>query len=163
MVRSRGEAEQQGAGSVIVIPVVLLPAGRGQMESSFRNATDAIGILMTVRNHSTIINVDLTPPISSWSIVANGSRMSISEVTRARDIVPLCGEQLTLFEIEPFVAGAQGWFALAPNVAPPSIARLFELVADQGRISKGRDLWNRQLPTIDAVSVRPSLEAPSRC
>jgi hypothetical protein len=61
-----------------------------------------------------------------------------------RDTVRLCGDWLTVFGgllgFESFVDGAQDRVAVASNVAPASMARLFELVADERRIMEARAL-----------------------
>ena len=80
---------------------------------------------------------------------------STLEVTRVRDIIRLCGDNMTVFGgilgFESFVDGAQGWVAVASNVAPGPMARLFELVADEGKVFEARDLYLNWLPIIEAV------------
>jgi 4-hydroxy-tetrahydrodipicolinate synthase len=52
---------------------------------------------------------------------------------------------------ESFVEGASGWVAVASNVAPAPLARLFSLVADAGQITEARALYMRYLPLIRFV------------
>jgi 4-hydroxy-tetrahydrodipicolinate synthase len=72
-----------------------------------------------------------------------------------RDIIRLCGERMTVFGgilgFESFVEGAQGWVAVASNVAPAAMARIFELVADEDAIKAARALYLEQLPLIEFV------------
>jgi 4-hydroxy-tetrahydrodipicolinate synthase len=52
---------------------------------------------------------------------------------------------------ESFVEGAQGWVAVASNVAPGAMARIFSLVADEGAIANARELYLKYLPLIEFV------------
>ena len=72
-----------------------------------------------------------------------------------RDIIRLCGERMTVFGgilgFESFRAGAAGWVAVASNVIPGPLSRLFTLVAEEQRIDEGRALYHRYLPLIEFV------------
>jgi 4-hydroxy-tetrahydrodipicolinate synthase len=72
-----------------------------------------------------------------------------------RDIIRLAGEDMTVFGgilgFESFVMGAEGWVAVASNVAPGPMARIFELVADEKKIDEARALYLKWLPIIQAV------------
>ena len=72
-----------------------------------------------------------------------------------RDIIRLCGDRMTVFGgilgFESFVEGAEGWVAVASNLAPGPLARLFTLVADDQRIAEARALYLRYLPLIEFV------------
>ncbi len=109
-------------------------------------------------NNPATANVDLTPPVvARLSTIPNCRyiKESTLEVTRVRDILRLCGERMTVFGgilgFESFVAGASGWVAVASNVAPAALARLFTLVADEGQVAEGRALYHRYLPVIEFV------------
>jgi 4-hydroxy-tetrahydrodipicolinate synthase len=72
-----------------------------------------------------------------------------------RDIIRLCGDSMTVFGgilgFESFVSGAAGWVAVASNVAPGPLSRLFTLVADEDRVKEARALYHRYLPLIEFV------------
>lgn len=52
---------------------------------------------------------------------------------------------------ESFVMGAQGWVAVASNVAPAAMARIFTLAADEKKYDEARALYLEWLPVIQAV------------
>ncbi len=52
---------------------------------------------------------------------------------------------------ESFVEGAEGWVAVASNVAPRQMARIFELVKDENRVPEAHKLYLEWLPLIEAV------------
>jgi 4-hydroxy-tetrahydrodipicolinate synthase len=52
---------------------------------------------------------------------------------------------------ESFVEGAQGWVAVASNVVPSAMARIFSLVVDDGAIMDARELYLKYLPLIEFV------------
>ncbi len=158
VVRRSREAERLGADGVMIIPPFYSTPTEDELYHHYKTAADAIGIPIMIYNNPAVTNVDLTPPIVARLATIEGCQYvkeSTLEVTRVRDIIRLCGDRMTVFGgvlgFESFVEGAQGWVAVASNVAPGPMARLFELVADQGHIAEGRALYLHWLPIIEAV------------
>jgi 4-hydroxy-tetrahydrodipicolinate synthase len=158
VVRRSREAERLGADGVMIIPPFYCTPSEDELYHHYRTAADSIGIPVMIYNNPAVTNVDLTPRIVARLATIEGCRYikeSTLEITRVRDIIRLCGDRLTVFGgvlgFESFVEGAQGWVAVASNVAPGPMARLFELVADEGRIMEGRALYLQWLPIIEAV------------
>ncbi len=158
VVRRSREAERLGADGVMIIPPFYCTPTEEELYHHYKTVADAIGIPVMIYNNPAVSNVDLTPPIVARLAGIDGCRYikeSTLEVTRVRDIIRLCGDRLTVFGgvlgFESFVEGAQGWVAVASNVAPRPMARLFELVANEGRVAEGRALYLHWLPIIEAV------------
>jgi 4-hydroxy-tetrahydrodipicolinate synthase len=119
---------------------------------------DAIGLPIMVYNNPATANVDLKPDlVARLAQIENCLyiKESTLEVTRVRDIIRLCGDRMTVFGgilgFESFVEGAQGWVAVASNVMPKAMARIFSLVADEGAIPAARKLYLETLPLIEFV------------
>jgi 4-hydroxy-tetrahydrodipicolinate synthase len=111
-----------------------------------------------VYNNPATANVDLKPELVARLAEIDNClyiKESTIEVTRVRDIIRLCGERMTVFGgilgFESFVEGAQGWVAVASNVVPAAMARIFSLVADDQAITKARELYLEYLPVIEFV------------
>lgn len=158
VVRKSREAERLGADGVMIIPPFYSSPNEEELYVHYKTAADAIGIPVMIYNNPAVTNIDLTPPIVARLATIEGCQYikeSTLEITRVRDIIRLCGDRLTVFGgvlgFESFVAGAQGWVAVASNVAPAPMARLFELVADEGRVFEARELYHHWLPIIQAV------------
>ena len=158
VVRRSREAERLGADGVMIIPPFYCTPTEEELYHHYKTVADAIGIPVMIYNNPAVSNVDLTPPIVARLAGIDGCRYIKEltlEVTRVRDIIRLCGDRLTVFGgvlgFESFVEGAQGWVAVASNVAPRPMARLFELVANEGRVAEGRALYLHWLPIIEAV------------
>lgn len=158
VVRRSQEAERLGADGVMIIPPFYCTPSEDELYHHYKTAADAIGIPVMIYNNPAVTNVDLTPPIVARLATIEGCRYikeSTLEVTRVRDIIRLCGDGLTVFGgvlgFESFVEGAQGWVAVASNVAPGPMARLFEMVVNEGRIMDGRAHYLHWLPIIEAV------------
>ncbi|HVY15197.1 MAG TPA: 4-hydroxy-tetrahydrodipicolinate synthase [Rhodopila sp.] len=158
VVRRSREAEALGADGVMIIPPFYCTPTEDELYHHYKTVSDAIGIPIMVYNNPAVTNVDLTPEIVARLATIDGCRYikeSTLEITRVRDIIRLCGDRLTVFGgvlgFESFVSGAQGWVAVASNVAPGPMARLFELVADESDIPAARDLYHHWLPIIQAV------------
>lgn len=158
VVRHSQEAEELGADGVMIIPPFYCTPTDDELVHHYRTVARAISIPIMVYNNPATANVDMKPGLVSRIAEIEGCdyiKESTLEVTRVRDIVRLCGDRMAVFGgvlgFESFVEGAIGWVAVASNVAPGPMARLFELVADAGRIMEGRALYLHWLPIIEAV------------
>ncbi len=157
-VRLSRRAERLGADGVMIIPPYYSTPTEDELFHHYSTISDAIGLPIMVYNNPATANVDLTPPIlARLSRIPNCRyvKESTLEVTRVRDIIRLCGDRMTVFGgilgFESFVEGAQGWVAVASNLAPGPLARLFTLVADEERLSEARALYLQYLPLIEFV------------
>jgi 4-hydroxy-tetrahydrodipicolinate synthase len=158
VVRRSRRAEALGADGVMIIPPFYCTPTEDELFAHYRAVGEAIGIPIMIYNNPATANVDLTPPIIARLSRIDNCRYvkeSTLEVTRVRDILRLCGDRVSVFGgilgFESFVEGAQGWVAVASNVAPAPLARLFALVADEERIAEARALSLRMLPLIEFV------------
>jgi len=124
----------------------------------YKTVADAIALPIMVYNNPATANVDLKPPLVARLAEIDNClyiKESTLEVTRVRDIIRLCGDRMTVFGgilgFESFVEGAQGWVAVASNVAPHAMARIYSLVAEEGAIDAARKLYLDYLPLIEFV------------
>ena len=53
---------------------------------------------------------------------------------------------------ESYAVGAEGYVAVCSNIAPKMAATLFTMVADDGDINGGRELYFKLLPLIHALA-----------
>lgn len=158
VVRLSRRAEAQGADGVMIIPPFYSTPTDDELVHHYRTVADAISLPIMVYNNPATANVDLVPPLVARLAEIDNClyiKESTLEVTRVRDIIRLCGERMTVFGgilgFESFVEGAQGWVAVASNVAPAAMARIFELVADEEKVAEARRLYLDQLPLIEFV------------
>jgi 4-hydroxy-tetrahydrodipicolinate synthase len=158
VVRLSRRAEAQGADGVMIIPPFYSTPTEDELYHHYKTVADAISLPIMLYNNPATANVDLTPPIvARLNSIANCCyiKESTLEVTRIRDILELCGDRMTVFGgilgFESFVEGAAGWVAVASNVAPGPLSRLFRLVADEGQINEARALYWHYLPLIRFV------------
>ncbi|CAN7500413.1 dihydrodipicolinate synthase family protein [Bosea sp. LjRoot9] len=158
VVRLSRRAEKMGADGVMIIPPFYSTPTDEELVHHYRTVGDAIGLPIMVYNNPATANVDLRPALVARIAEIDNClyiKESTLEVTRVRDIIRLCGERMTVFGgilgFESFVEGAQGWVAVASNVAPAAMARIFELVADDDAIKAARALYLEQLPLIEFV------------
>ncbi|HWK47639.1 MAG TPA: dihydrodipicolinate synthase family protein [Stellaceae bacterium] len=158
VVRLSRRAESLKADGVMIIPPYYSTPTEDELYHHYKTVAAAIGLPIMLYNNPATANVDLTPPVVARLSTIDNCRYikeSTLEVTRVRDILRLCGDRMTVFGgilgFESFVEGAAGWVAVASNVAPAPLARLFELVADEERISEARALYLRYLPLIEFV------------
>jgi 4-hydroxy-tetrahydrodipicolinate synthase len=158
VVRLSRRAERLGADGVMIIPPFYSTPTEDELYRHYKTVADAISIPIMIYNNPATANVDLKPQLVARLASIEGCayiKESTLEVTRVRDIIRLAGDRITVFGgilgFESFVEGAQGWVAVASNVAPAPLARLFELVVDEGRVTDGHALYMKWLPIIEAV------------
>jgi 4-hydroxy-tetrahydrodipicolinate synthase len=157
-VRLSRRAERLGADGVMIIPPFYCTPTEDELFHHYRTIGEAIGIPIMVYNNPATANVDLKPElIARLSSIDNCRyvKESTLEVTRVRDIIRLCGDRMGVFGgilgFESFVEGAIGWVAVAANVAPNALARLFRLAADEENLAEARRLYFRYTRLIEFV------------
>jgi 4-hydroxy-tetrahydrodipicolinate synthase len=157
-VRLSRKAEAMGADGVMIIPPFYCTPTDDELVHHYRTIAEAISIPIMVYNNPATANVDLKPELLARIAEIDGCdyvKESTLEVTRVRDIIRLAGRDMTVFGgilgFESFVMGAQGWVAVASNVAPGPMARIFELAADEKKFEEARALYLEWLPIIQAV------------
>ncbi|MBB4123345.1 4-hydroxy-tetrahydrodipicolinate synthase [Martelella radicis] len=157
-VRLSREAEAMGADGVMVIPPFYSTPTDDELVEHYRQIAGAIDIPVMVYNNPATANVDLKPDIVARIAEIDGCdyiKESTLEIFRVRDIILGVGDNMTVFGgimgYESFVMGAKGWVAVASNVAPGPMARIFELVADEMKYDEARALYLKWLPIINAV------------
>ena len=158
VIRYSREAENLGADGVMIIPPFYSTPTDEELFEHYRRVAEAISLPIMIYNNPNTANVDLTPPIvARLSEIANVRyiKESTMDVTRIRDIMEFCGERMTVFGgimgFESFLAGAQGWIAVASNVAPKESANLFSLWADKREFDAARAVYAKILPVIRMV------------
>jgi 4-hydroxy-tetrahydrodipicolinate synthase len=158
VVRLSRRAETLGADGVMIIPPFYSTPTDDEIVHHYKTVADAIALPIMVYNNPATANVDLKPPLVARLAEIDNClyiKESTLEVTRVRDIIRLCGDRMTVFGgilgFESFVEGAQGWVAVASNVMPKAMARIFSLVADEGAIPAARKLYLDNLPLIEFV------------
>jgi 4-hydroxy-tetrahydrodipicolinate synthase len=147
-----------GADGVMIIPPFYSTPTDDELVHHYKSIASAVAIPIMVYNNPATANVDLTPELVKRIAEIDGCdyiKESTLEVTRVRDIIRLAGDDMTVFGgilgFESFVMGAQGWVAVASNVAPGPMARIFELVANEKKFDEARELYLKWLPVIQAV------------
>lgn len=158
VVRLSRQAETLGADGVMIIPPFYCTPTDDELVHHYKAVAEAIAIPIMVYNNPATANVDLKPELVARLAEIPGCdyiKESTLEITRVRDIIRLCGDKMTVFGgvlgFESFVEGAQGWVAVASNVAPGPMAQLFSMVADEGKVFEARAHYLHWLPVIEAV------------
>lgn len=158
VVRLSRRAEAMGADGVMIIPPFYSTPTDEEIVHHYRTVSDAIGIPIMVYNNPAVANIDLRPALVARLSEIDNCRYikeSTLEVTRVRDIIRLCGNRMRVFGgilgFESFVEGAVGWTAVAANVVPGPLARLYELVVTEKNIDDARALSLRYLPLVEFV------------
>jgi 4-hydroxy-tetrahydrodipicolinate synthase len=158
VVRLSRRAEKLGADGVMIIPPFYCTPTDDELFHHYKTVGEAISLPIMIYNNPATANVDMKPPLVARIAEIDNClyiKESTLEVTRVRDIIRLCGDKMTVFGgilgFESFVEGAQGWVAVASNVAPDVMSRIFALTADDGDIKAARTLYLEYLSLIEFV------------
>ena len=159
VVRLSKEAESLGADGVMIIPPFYSTPTWDECYHHYKTIADAISLPIMVYNNPATANLDIVPElVARLATIDNVSyiKESTLEVTRVRDIIRLCGDNMTVFGgilgFESFVEGAAGWVAVGSNVMPKQFAELYQLAVIQGDIPAARNLYLQLLPIIEFVA-----------
>lgn len=157
-VRAAQMAQKAGADGLMIIPPFYSTPTEDELYHHYATIGAATDLPIMVYNNPATANVDLTPPIvARLSTIPTVSyiKESTLEVTRIRDILELCGDQMTVFGgilgFESFVEGAEGWVSVGSNIMPRAFAELFTLTADAQDYDAARALYRQVLPVIRMV------------
>jgi len=157
VIRRSLEAEELGADGVMVIPPFYSTPTDDELVAHYRAIAEAISIPVMVYNNPATTNVDLGPETLARIAEIDGCdyvKESTMDVTRVRDIIRLAGDRMTVFGgimgFESFVMGAQGWVAVASNVAPAAMVEIFDRTA-AGDYDGARATYLEWVPVIQAV------------
>lgn len=157
-VRLSRRAERFGADGVMIIPPFYCTPTEDELFHHYRTIGEAIGLPIMIYNNPATANVDLTPAVIARLSEIDNCRYvkeSTLDVTRVRDIIRLCGDRMGVFGgilgFKSFVEGACGWVAVASNVAPKALARLFSLVADDENLAEARRVYHHHVRLIEFV------------
>lgn len=158
VVRYSREAEALGADGVMIIPPFYSTPTDDEIFEHYRVVAEAINIPIMLYNNPATANVDLKPGLVARLSEIENCRFikeSTMDITRVRDILRLCGDRMKVFGgilgFESFVEGACGWVAVASNVMPAEMSRLFALSQDGADIRAARQLYHDCLPVIEFV------------
>ena len=158
VIRYSRQAEALGADGVMIIPPFYSTPTEDELFEHYRRIGEAISLPIMLYNNPATANVDLHPKmVARLSAIENCSliKESTMNVTRVRDIIRLCGDRMSVFGgimgFESFIAGAVGWVAVASNVVPAEMSRLFELCQVSETVLTARALYLSYLPIIEFV------------
>ena len=83
------------------------------------------------------------------------------DVTRVRDIIRLCEENMTVFGgimgYESFLNGAKGWVSVGSNIMPNEFSKLFDFSVNEKNIDKARKIYSYILPILELESSTNSV------
>jgi 4-hydroxy-tetrahydrodipicolinate synthase len=158
-VRYSREAERLGADGVMVIPPFYASPTKDELFEHYRQIAEAISIPIMVYNNPFTSNVDLKPAFVARLGQLDNVRYikeSSGDISRVREIERLSDGKVTVFAgyhaYDSIVLGAKGWVSVCGNIVPRLSSDLYRITGIEGDLIKGRELYHRLLPLLDAIS-----------
>jgi 4-hydroxy-tetrahydrodipicolinate synthase len=158
-VRYSREAERLRADGVMVVPPFYATPSEDELFEHYRQISEAISIPIMVYNNPFTSNVDLKPAFVARLAQLDNVRYikdSSGDISRVREIARLSDGKVTVFAgyhaYDSIVLGAKGWVSVCGNIVPRLSSDLYRITAIKGDLAKGRELYHRMLPLLDAIS-----------
>jgi 4-hydroxy-tetrahydrodipicolinate synthase len=158
-VRYSREAERLGADGVMVIPPFYATPTEDELFEHYRQISEAISIPIMVYNNPFTSNVDLKPAFVARLGQLDNVRYikeSSGDISRVREIERLSHGKVKVFAgyhaYDSIVLGAKGWVSVCGNIVPRLSSDLYRITGIKGDLVKGRELYHRLLPLVDAIS-----------
>ncbi len=148
-------AQEAGADGVMVVSPYYGHPDQDELYHHFKDLAESIDIPVMLYNNPGAAGVDITPPLVARLAELDGIaaiKESTGEMQRVAEIMRLCGDDIEVMcgcdtlPMEMFSIGVQGWVAAPSNVVPKQCVELYDLVAVEGDLEKGRELYFKLLP-----------------
>ncbi len=158
-VRFSREAERLGAAGVMVVPPYYSAPTEDELFEHFRRIGEAISIPVMVYNNPNTSNVDLSPAFLARLARIDNVRYvkeSSGDLSRVEAIDHLTrGDMIVFAGYHPYDSirlGARGWVSVCGNIVPRLSADVYTLTANRATADRGRDVYHRLLPLLEAIS-----------
>lgn len=157
-VRYSREAERLGADGLMIVPPYYCEPKDDEIFAYYRSIGEAVSLPIMLYNNPFYSNVDLKPEMVARLTQIDNVRYikeSSGDIARIQAILRLAGDRMTVFggffAYDSFLLGAKGWVTVAGNFMPRLTAEMFQLVVTRGESERGRALYHRMLPLINAT------------
>ena len=157
-IRLAREAQELGAGGVMVVPPYYGHLSQEELYAHFHALAESIAIPIMLYNNPGTSGSDLLPATIA-RLAAHPNIAAVKESTgqmqRVHEIQDLCGEQIEVLcgcdtlPLEMFALGVEGWVAAPSNSAPRGCVRLFQLAVEDRDFGAARALYRRLLPLFE--------------
>ena len=158
-VRYSREAERLGADGVMVVPPFYSSPTEDELFEHYRRIGEAISIPVMVYNNPNTSNVDLRPEFVARLGEIDTVRYikeSSGDISRVREIARLSEGRVTVLAgyhaFDSMVLGADGWVSVCGNIVPRLSADVYRLTVTEGDPDRGREVYHRLLPLLDAIA-----------
>jgi len=150
-------AFEHGANGILIMPPYLVRPPKRDVLDHFRRVREAVPLPIMIYNVPILCGVEITPQelqMLAAEDVVHSVKWSHLEVSRIHDTRLLCGPDFGVFvgidliAMEGLAAGADGYIAGLPMIAPRQARQLFEVIHDQRDLDGGQSLWNTLLELI---------------
>ena len=153
-------AEAMGAAGAMVVPPFYDPLSWRELRAHFEAVARSVSIPIVLYNMPGSTKIDLSPEQAGELAAIEGIRYikdsSGNPSTIAR-LIEHCGDRITLMSGADSLAhfafsqGAKAAVWGAANVTPRACVGLFDAIAVEGDLDRGREIWRGLWPVMDAL------------
>jgi 4-hydroxy-tetrahydrodipicolinate synthase len=157
-IRLTQEAQQLGAGGVMVVPPYYGRLSQEELYAHYAALADGISIPIMIYNNPGASGSDILPAtlarLAPHPNIA-ALKESTGQMQRVHEVQDLCGDRIEVLcgcdtlPLEMFALGVEGWVAAPSNTIPRECVRLFQLAVEERDFDSARALYRRLLPLFD--------------
>lgn len=151
---SKAAIDAGADGLMVLLPYYYRPIISDTMEH-LRAVSRAVQRPLMVYNNPWFAGFELTPAQVRTLVdegVVHSIKAAHGDPMRVNYLKYLCGDRLSALyghdyaPLEAFAVGGDGWLSGLPNIVPDLAVELFNAVAEEGDLQKGRRIWARIAP-----------------
>lgn len=151
---AQGAMDAGANGLMVLLPYYYRPVISDTIEH-LRAVSRAIGQPIMVYNNPWFAGFELSPEQVKTLVdegVVNSIKAAHGDPMRVNYLKYLCGDKLSALyghdyaPLEAFAVGGDGWLSGLPNIVPDLAVDLFNAVAENGDLQRGREIWARMAP-----------------
>lgn len=159
-----GQAKESGAHAAMVLAPPYCHPTQEEVTEHYRYIMEKTQFPIMVYNNPGSCGIPIERETFAdifklpYTAIVKESSGDIHKLTEVVDDAPetvsvFCGADNIAFE--SFAAGACGWISMLANVAPRDCVALYQAVAVDGDLKRGKEIYRKILPALDVLETFP--------
>jgi 4-hydroxy-tetrahydrodipicolinate synthase len=150
-------AEDAGANSLLIVPPYYMRPGRHQVMDHYRRIAESVSIPIVLYHNATGSGVDLQTEhlaVLFEEGVISGVKMSNADPDRLRQLLDATDNMCRVYAgldavaFEGLCHGVHGWISGIPSIVPRKAKELYDAIAIDSDLVRGRELWRALAPLM---------------
>jgi 4-hydroxy-tetrahydrodipicolinate synthase len=150
-------AEQAGADSLLIVPPYYMSPSRDEVMDHYRRIAESVSIPIVLYHNAKGSGVDLLTEhlvVLFEEGVISGVKMSNPDPDRLRQLLDATDNTCRVYAgldavaFEGLCHGVHGWISGIPSIVPRKAKELYDAIAIESDLVRGRELWRALAPLM---------------